>query len=356
LHLSALHIDGLRCLADVSLALEPGLHVFVGPNGAGKTSILEAAALLGSGKSFRSGGKEALINRERDKLTVYAELVHRSYTHAVGFERNKKTWRARLNGADLPQLGQLVRLVPVWVVEPNSHELISGGSEGRRALIDWLMFHVEPSYGQLIGRYRQALKQRNVVLKTEGDSKQLKPWTELVAQLGVEIENIRAVYWPLWQQEVTSQASALLPELGTCVMTIKQAWQSIEQALEVLHQREARDRALGYTSAGPHRADWQMSFERASVREQFSRGQAKNACFAAVFGTLASYRSLSGERPLLCLDDLFSELDIRHQRYCLQQAALISEQVLVTGIEATPALDAWKQNCKVWPVEQLIRA
>jgi DNA replication and repair protein RecF len=355
-HLTRLQIDGLRSLSGVSLDLEPGLHVFVGANGVGKTSILEAAALLGSGRSFRAGGKEALINCESDKLTVYAELIHRLYPHSVGFERNKKNWRARVNGEDVTQLGQFVRLVPVWIVEPNSHELITGGSERRRALIDWLMFHVEPTYGAVASRYRQAIKQRNAVLKAEGDSKQLHPWTELVAQLGVDIETMRARYWTNWQHAVQAQSSALLPELGLCQIEIKPSWQTVEQALAILHQRENRDRALGYTSAGPHRADWSIGFEKAIVREQFSRGQAKNACFAAVFGTLASYNAVSGERALLCLDDLFSELDLAHQRFCLQQAETIADQVLLTGIESSQALDVWQGVKRVWQTADLIRS
>jgi DNA replication and repair protein RecF len=353
LHLTRLQIDGLRCLKGLDLELDPGLHVFVGPNGIGKTSILEAAALLGSGKSFRAGAREALIGRDAEKLTVYSELIHRLQTHRVGFERNKKSWRARVDGTEVTQLSHLVRLVPVWVVEPNSHELIAGGSEGRRALIDWLLFHVEPNYGALMARYRAALKQRNSVLKSNSDAKLLQPWTELVVQLGLEVFALRDQHKSRWQESVQGFAQALLPELGKCALQIKSSWQNAEDAFQCMAQREPRDRALGFTSSGPHRADWSIHFEAATQREQLSRGQAKNACFAAVFGTLASYSALSGEKPLLCLDDMFSELDESHQRYCLQQAATVAEQVLITGIATSNALEAWPGSYLVRDLQRL---
>ena len=114
--------------------------------------------------------------------------------------------------------------------------------------------------------------------------------------------------------------------------------------------RLARDRALGYTSAGPHRADWSLSFAHAPEREQFSRGQAKNACLAAVFGTLARYHALSGEKPVLCLDDLFSELDQEHQGHCLKLAFDVADQVFVTGVALSEAIAAWPARVYTWKV------
>ena len=87
MHIRRLLIDQLRCLNNVELALSSGLHIFIGPNGSGKTSILEAAAHLGSGRSFRAGGKDALIARGADKLSVFAELEIFSVSHQIGFER-----------------------------------------------------------------------------------------------------------------------------------------------------------------------------------------------------------------------------------------------------------------------------
>ena len=345
-------IDGLRCLDKVELALGPGLHIFVGPNGSGKTSILEAIALLGSGRSFRAGGKDALIARGADKLSVFAELEIFGVLHQIGFERTHKAWRGRLNGDDITQLTQLVRLAPIWVVEPNSHELISGGSEPRRALVDWLLFHVEPAFAGVATRYRAAVRQRNALLKSECDAKELEPWSIMVTSLGTELAALRERYIPAWIDAVRLSAARLLPELGTVTLNFKSGWPSDQSPTEAMTARLARDRALGYTSAGPHRADWSLSFALAPEREQFSRGQAKNACLAAVFGTLARYYALSGERPVLCLDDLFSELDLEHQAHCLRLACEVADQVLVTGVGLSECIAAWPGHHRVWQVDR----
>jgi DNA replication and repair protein RecF len=321
--------------------LGPGLHVFVGPNGAGKTSILEAVALLGAGRSFRAGGKDALIARGAEQLHVFAELVLAEQRHAVGFARDHKTWRARMDGVEITQLARLVRFAPIWVIEPASHELIAGGSEPRRALLDWLLFHVEPSYAALAARYKAALRQRNAALKADVSDAELQPWSEQVLALGSDIATLREDYLPEWVASVQSCATQLLPELGAVELSYRSGWPTEQTPSAAMQARLGRDRALGYTSAGPHRADWCLRFAQAPEREQLSRGQAKNACFAAVLGTLARYRALTGEAPLLCLDDLFSELDQVHQAHCLRLAATVAEQVLVTGVELSAAVAAW---------------
>ncbi len=351
MHIDRLLINQLRCLDAVELTLGAGLHVFIGPNGSGKTSILEAIALLGSGRSFRAGGKEALIARGADQLSVYAELEIFKDFQQIGFERSHKAWRGRLNGTDISQLTQLVRLAPVWVVEPNSHELISGGSEARRALIDWLLFHIEPAFAGVAARYKSALRQRNVLLKSDMEPRLLEPWTAIVTALGVELAELRQRYVADWLDAVRESSARLLPELGEVTLSFKSGWPSEQTPAEAMSARLVRDRALGYTSAGPHRADWSLSFERAPGREQFSRGQAKNACLAAVLGTLARYHALSGEKPVLCLDDLFSELDQLHQAHCLQLAFEVADQVLVTGVAISDAVKAWPGRMQIWNME-----
>ena len=255
MHIRRLLIDQLRCLNNVELTLNSGLHIFIGPNGSGKTSILEAAAHLGSGRSFRAGGKDALIARGADKLSVFAELEIFGLSHQIGFERSHKAWRGRLNGDDITQLTQLVRLAPIWVVEPNSHELISGGSEPRRALIDWLLFHVEPSFAGVAARYKAALRQRNALLKSECDANELEPWTLVLTTLGTELAALRDRYLADWIIAVRESAARLLPELGEVSLNFRSGWPPDVDAAQAMATRLARDRALGYTSAGPHRAD-----------------------------------------------------------------------------------------------------
>ena len=360
MHIRRLLIDQLRCLDGVELNLGRGLHVLIGPNGSGKTSVLEAIALLGSGRSFRAGGKDALIARGADKLAVFADLEIAGASHQIGFERSQKAWRGRLNGDDITQLTQLVRLAPIWVVEPNSHELISGGSEPRRALIDWLLFHVEPTFAGVAARYKAALRQRNALLKSECDARELEPWTAMITGLGTELAALRDRYLPDWISAVRASAANLLPELGAVALSFKSGWPSDSSPSESLKARLALQHATSACRVMKRSA----FLARSGLDKQaFVATGAAIACvidvsrlavyagsLSAVFGTLARYHALSGEKPVLCLDDLFSELDQQHQAHCLRLAFDVADQVLVTGVALSDSVSAWLGKLTYWDV------
>ncbi len=354
--IESLSIDGLRCLKGLDLSLGPGLHVFIGANGSGKTSILEAISLLGSGKSFRAGGSELLISRGKAVLNVFAEIRRGEALVRLGFSREAKSWRAKRDGVELRQLSEMVRELPVWVVEPNSHELMFGGSSARRSLFDWLMFHVEPSFAQAAARYNHALRLRNAALKNEASNADLSAWDQIWLSSALAVRVLRDRYVAAWCKEVNRFAQSLLPELGKSVVEFKSGFPvDMEPDIAIL-ERRARDLGTGYTSIGPHRADWSLRFEHAPEREHYSRGQSKNACFAAVLATLAVYQHYTGLRPVLCLDDLFSELDIEHQRLCLRYASSVADQVLVTGVLRSEAIDAWPGTCSEWQMSDLFQS
>jgi DNA replication and repair protein RecF len=129
MRLEQLRMCGLRCLTDVSLALDPAINVFVGDNGAGKTSVLEAAFLLSHARSFRSGAREALVQRGMSQLALYAEVRHHdeAAVERVGLGRSGARWEARINGESV-SIGQLVQVCAVVCFEPGSHALIAGAA------------------------------------------------------------------------------------------------------------------------------------------------------------------------------------------------------------------------------------
>ncbi len=336
-----LTVDGLRCLSGVEISPGYGLNLFLGPNGAGKTSVIEAAYCLGTGKSFRFGGPDALIARDRPALQVYAELELEGRSLRVGFERAAASWRGLCNGERISELVRLAALVPVVCFSPESHELVGGASDVRRRFFDWIVFHVEPSFADAYRRYMRALKQRNVLLKRNPGETELAVWTETLVAAGEQLAGLRANVFPEFEAQMTQTLGELLGEMGSAVIAFKRGWKDGVGFAERLHSIGVREREVGYTLSGPHRADWSVAFGGHSVREQGSRGQQKLVALAAVLVAARLYRDHRGEAPLIALDDLFSELDPNHQRRALNACAALGAQTWVTGTVASPALDAW---------------
>lgn len=340
MRLGQLRVRGLRCLGDVSVELDPALNVFTGANGAGKTSLLEAVFLLSHARSFRSGAKEALLQRGASQLSIFAEVHHvDGRTGRVGLGRDGVRWEARLDGANVA-IGQLVRECAVVCFEPGSHALIAGAAEERRRYLDWGVFHVEHEFLAGWRRYQRALKQRNSLLRsaTPADDALFAPWEAELAQSALQIDQQRRAYLELLRPKLLASAGGLLPELGALELRYRRGWSEDQELGRQLREQRGRDLARGHTTLGAHRADWSIAFEHAPLREHLSRGQEKLTALACMLAQAELYAEHRGEWPIVCLDDLASELDLAHQAAVVAQLAAAQAQVLLTGTELPRAL------------------
>ena len=348
-----LRIRGLRCLSDVSLDLAAGMTVFSGANGAGKTSLLEALFVLSHGRSFRAGARDALSQRGGAGWSVFAEVqVGSQSTRRLGLGREGSRWSAKIDG-ESARLSELVGECAVVCFEPGSHALIAGAAEERRRFVDWGVFHVEHEFLRVWRRYQRALKQRNSLLRrsTPIDDLLFQPWEAELDQTATAIDTWRQNYLAALLPVVQSCVARLVPELGTVDLSYRRGWAEASSLAEILASQRERDAARGHTSAGPHRADWSLSFEHAPFREHLSRGQEKLTALACLLAQAEVYAARSGDWPIMCLDDLASELDLSHQRALVEQLASCGAQVLITGTELPVALEG-RADTRVFHVEQ----
>ena len=352
MRLEQLRICALRCLTDVKVALDPGMNIFVGANGAGKTTVLEAAFLLSHARSFRSGAREALVQRDMSQLSVFAQLQCKDGgASRLGLGRASARWEARIDGENVG-IGQLVRACAVVCFEPGAHALIAGAAEERRRYLDWGVFHVEHDFLAGWRRYQRALKQRNSLLRlgTAPSDALFEPWEWELSQAAHQIDRMRRAYLDLLRPRLQASIAGLLPELGSVELRYRRGWSDDLDLADQLAAQRGRDVARGHTTLGVHRADWSVIFEYAPLREHLSRGQEKLTALACVLAQAALYAEHRGEWPIVCLDDLASELDQEHQVSVVAQLLAAQAQILLTGTELPLALrDA---PARVFHVEQ----
>lgn len=352
MRLERLHLQGLRCIGDVALDLAEGFNVLIGANGAGKTSVLEAAFLLSHGRSFRSGARDALIQRGAGGLSIFSTVRHEDgQVHRLGLGREGARWDARLDGENV-QIGQLIRECAVVCFEPGSHALIAGSAEERRRFLDWGVFHVEHEFLSTWRRYQRALKQRNSLLRANSapDENLLGPWEQELARAGSLIDQWRRAYLDALLPFLREQVGLLLPELGTVELRYRAGWPEEQDLADVLVSQRVRDQGRGHTTSGVHRADWAISFQFAPQREHLSRGQEKLTALICVLAQARLDAQHRGEWPIICLDDLASELDHDHQAAVVGSLASTQAQVLISGTELPTVLE--RTNVKLFHVEQ----
>ncbi len=342
------------------MQLQPGpsLNLITGDNGAGKTSVLEALHLMAYGRSFRGRVRDGLVQTGQAALEVFVEWQEHAWqgaavndaaaeisasalrTRKAGLRHTGQSWSGRLDGSDVVYLGELCAALAVVTFEPGSHALITGPAEIRRRYLDWGLFHVEQDFLALWRRYSRALKQRNAVLKARGGQSQLDAWDHELAASGEPLGQYRQTYLDALQPGFQGYAADMAPALGETRLEYQPGWRRDEwPLLDALLVARDRDLQAGFTSVGPHRADWRIHWGGVPGREALSRGQAKLTALSALFAQADHYAGARGEWPVVALDDLGSELDRKHQRRVIGRLVATGAQVFITGTELPVALE-----------------
>ena len=327
--IKSLQIENLRNLGAVSLQANPVLNYFVGDNGAGKTSILESVVVLSRGRSFRTSQSLELIGPAGPNFRVFAETEQDdSKCNRLGLERSGKRWKARKNSKDLAQISQLTRSLPLVLMEPDSHLLVSGAPEVRRKFLDWAVFHVEPTFLETWRRFSKTLRQRNAALRTR-QLDVVESMDEILDPLGTRLGQLREAYTELLAGKVRSIVKELSSELNEITIDYKNGWGD-ESYKEALSKWRERDLERGATSQGPHRADLLMMKGDSLARTVISRGEQK-VLSAALLLAQASVLKSHGDQPVVLLDDLASEFDDTHFERVLSKFLETGAQVWLTG-------------------------
>lgn len=346
---------GLRRFKSVAIEPAAGLNLITGDNGAGKTSLLEALHLMAYGRSFRGRVRDGLVRTGSDAVEVFVEWQEGpdARPRRAGLRHTGQTWVGRLDGENVAQLGELCAALAVVTFEPGSHALVTGGGEPRRRFVDWGLFHVEPDFLPLWRRYARALKQRNALLKSGTGGQQLDAWDHELADAGEPLTRHRRQYLEQLQVRLSAVSAELVPALGASNLEFQPGWRSSELSLsDALLLARDRDRSLGYTSVGPHRADWRIAYAGHPNREALSRGQAKLSALSALLAQAEHYAQRRGEWPIVALDDLSSELDRKHQQRVLQRLLASDAQIFVTGTEVSAAMGSLEATPTLFHVEQ----
>jgi len=348
--LRELRLENLRAFASLEIGLDPGWNVFVGANGAGKTTLLEAAYLLSHARSFRGGPKDVLVRRGAEGYSVFGRVERGDVPIGLGLSRRDGALEARVNGGSVP-VADLLRQIAVACFEPGSHELISGASEGRRRFLDWGVFHVEHEFLPVWRAFQRVLRQRNALLRGNPSAADLDPWDRELARTGAGLSALRTHYFAAFAGTTAAALRTLLPELGRPTITLESGWRSEADLLEVLAASREEDVRRGFTTRGPHRADWSIAFEHAPRREHLSRGQEKLCALACILAQARVFADARGEWPVICIDDLASELDGPHQEVLVQSLRAVDAQILITGTHLPEALARCGVSAAMFHVE-----
>lgn len=311
----------LKCNQDTTLIL--------GENGCGKTSVLEAIYILTHGKSFRATDPD-IIKREKPFYRV--ELEYDSgETITATYNREYKTFICF--GKKFRRLPAKAKH-PVVLFLPSDLNLISGSPSRHRDYFDRIFSELNHEYGEKISKYEKALRQRNELLKSDHPSPSaLFSWNLLLARYGSFLNQKRYELTKIINQNLNSIYYSIAENDDNILLTYKTELQNITESeyLKSLEQNFTKDSYLGHTSFGIHRDDFEFIFNSKPADGSASRGETRSIILALKFVEAKIIEEKLNEKPVILLDDVFSELD-NTRRKCLINN-FKDHQVIITSVE-----------------------
>jgi DNA replication and repair protein RecF len=318
--IKTVRVQNIRTHKEYSLDLSPNVTVITGPNGSGKTSIIEAVYIALQGSSFKSGDGD-ILQREatwyRIDITFDDETVR-----TVKFDSEKQTGRKQfeVNGKIHYRLSHQHKF-PVVLFEPDDLRLLNGSPARRRQFIDRFIGQLDPEYVIASRRYERALKQRNTLLKGQYNSADnLFAWNVSLSKYGAYIISQRNKFITTIQQKLGDTYRGISGTADDITITYSHTYSgSLEQKLlSELESHTEKDKILGFTSTGPHRHDVLFGFNHSPAILGASRGEIRTIILALKFIEVAIIESLTSKKPLILLDDVFSELDRDRQNHLIK--------------------------------------
>ena len=347
-----LRLQHFRSYKDESFEFEPGVNIIVGPNGSGKTNLLEAILAISTGSSYRVGDSELLAFGE-EWARLDATVGAQTRTLKL-MQENGRTNKSYIFDEKPYKILTQNHILPVVLFEPDNLQLLTGQPELRRAYLDNLLEQITPGFQATRRHYRRALSQRNALLKSvrKPAKDQLFIWNLRLSELGGSIARARQELITTIAEEFTTLYAEIAHSdktKATIRYISKLPAPTYESALlSALEQTYEQDIARGFTSYGPHRDDFMISLDERPASEVASRGETRTALLALKVYELGMLERQTGKKPLLLLDDVFSELDGR-RRHALA-SFLQTHQVFITTTDADLVLDDRMQSSNIIPL------
>ena len=332
--LSLFRIVSVRNILVAELELHPKLNLIHGENGSGKTSILEAAHLLSSGRSFRTSKTATLINHNAAELSIYAED---SAARRIGLAKpRRQSPQLKLDMESQQNWDAVARLLPVQVLDASSFLLLEGGPKSRRRFLDWGVFHVEHSFLNYWRVTRKCIANRNQLLKAQRlDEKQLKAWDMELCQAAAAVDLARKRYFRNFLPAFNEIYKSLAEENAIEELSLEynRGWDSEIELVEVLQSARPQDLKFGATQNGPHRADIVVKVGQSPAIDVLSRGQQKVLVSALKIAQGSLYAEAIQDRCIYLVDDLPAELDQENRAKILENLLALDSQLFVTCVE-----------------------
>lgn len=309
---------------DVELDASKNLNLFIGDNAQGKTNFLEAITVLSLAKSFRIPKHDALIMWDEEYARIVGQFDDTELEFFVSVKPRKQK-NLKKNGVNV-QVKDFIGQLNIVLFHPEDLNILYLSPSLRRQYLNTILSQTDPIYFDALVQYNRLLKHRNktlfLITENKATKDELNIWDEKLAEYGAYIYQKRLELVQFFNKPCAENYNKIANSNENVKLSytcsFNDPYTEKEDYLDALQENREKDIAYQRTRKGIHRDDLEIYFNNHNVSNFASRGEMRTLIIALKLSEIEFIEAQTGRKPILLLDDVFSELDINRQKFLLE--------------------------------------
>ena len=319
--LRKIKLVNFRNYKSLNINFQKNINIIIGDNAQGKTNILESIYTLALTKSYRTTNDSNLIRLNQEKFIITGETKEDKVFKKLSLELYKGNKVAKINDNVINKISDYIGNLYVILSSPDDLQMIKGSPSERRNFLNIEISQLSSNYIKKYNEFNKILKMRNDYLKllytnSLGDYSYLEILTNNLIDREVDIYIERNNFISKINEYITDIYKNI-----TGIKDLKIVYETnvefnefdpikIKKVLQEKYKKnQQREISMGMTLYGPHRDDFTFTIEGNDIKIYGSQGQQKLAFIALKFSEIPIFEEKTATKPIILLDDIFSELD-----------------------------------------------
>lgn len=332
-----IELANYRNYEKVNIELDSGINIFYGNNAQGKTNILESVYMCGTTKSHRGSKDKEIIKFGNQESHVRCNFKKNDTDYQIDMHlRDDKSKGIAINGIKLKKATELLGIVNIILFSPEDLSIIKNGPSDRRRFIDSELCQLDKVYLYNLTNYNKIVNQRNNLLKDINYHPELSDtldiWDSQLLSLGIKIIERRNIFINQLNSIIDDIHKKLSGNKENLLIKYDPNITPEEYEYKLKRNRE-KDIRYKITSVGPHRDDFIFYINDFDTKKYGSQGQQRTAALSLKLSEIELVKQITGNTPILLLDDVLSELDSDRQNYLINSINDIQTLITCTGLD-----------------------
>ena len=335
--IKSIELQNFRNYEYENIEFDESTNILYGDNAQGKTNVLEAVYLSGTNKSHKGSKDAELIKFDSEEAHIKAVISRNEIDYRIDMHlRKSKSKGIAINGIPIRKVSELYGIVNIIFFSPEDLNIIKSGPLARRRFIDMELCQLDKIYVDNLIKYNKTLEQRNKLLKdiyfnpTLEDT--LEIWDRNLVNYGLEIIKRRRLFIEKLNSIIEDIHYKLSGNKEHLIISYEESVKE-DDFYKCLSDNLQKDKKNKMTSCGPHRDDISFLIGDVDIRKYGSQGQQRTTALSLKLAEIELVKQSIGDKPVLLLDDVLSELDSNRQNYLLNSINEVQTIITCTGLD-----------------------